>query len=125
MTSGQSARLLREADRARQQHDSKRAYALLERVRNEAHGSVHAALASWTLARMRTSSEPARAAVDIAQALHGKLPEGLRESARARLVEAHALAGASAAARSAAEAYRTAYPEGRYLNDIARWTREP
>jgi transmembrane sensor len=125
LTPDQSAVLLRAADQARQQNNSEQALSLLERVRAEARGSIHAALASWTLARMRLASEPARAAVDIAQALQGKLPEGLRESARARLVEAHSLAGESAAARAAAEAYRAEYPEGRYRNDVERWTPEP
>lgn len=119
------ATLLREADQARQRRDFERAYALLERVRFEARGSVHAALASWTLGRMRVASEPARAASDIAQALQGKLPDGLREAAQARLVEAHARADDPAAARAAASSYRATYPEGRYLSEIERWTRDP
>jgi hypothetical protein len=77
------------------------------------------------MGRMRVSSDPARAASDIAQALQGKLPDGLREGAQARLVEAHTRAGNRAAARAAANAYRAAYPGGRYLNEIERWTREP
>jgi transmembrane sensor len=117
--------LLREADAARQRGDDARAASLLERVRATAPGSVHAALASWTLARMRMQREPSLAAADIASALQADLPSGLREAARARLVEAYARAGQDARARAAAEAYRGSYRQGRYQREIERWTHSP
>jgi transmembrane sensor len=117
--------LLREADSARERGDNAHAVALLERVVQMAPGSTHAALASWTLARMRLAGEPSLAAADIDRALRARLPVGLREAAAAHLVEARAAAGDIAGARAAAAAYRNAYPEGGYLSDIARWTSTP
>lgn len=122
LSNDQATRLMREAVHARQQEDLPRAVTLLEHVRAGASGSAHAALAGWTLARMRLPTDPKRAALDIQRALQDHLPEGLQETVRAKLVEAHALAGANNAARAAARAYRAAYPEGRYLSDVARWT---
>jgi hypothetical protein len=121
LTSEQATQLMHEADDA-QPDDMPRAVSLLERVRRGASGSTQAALAGWTLARLRMATDPAHAALDIQRALQDKLPDGLQETVRARLVEAHALAGARLAARAAADAYRTTYPTGRYLDDIARWT---
>lgn len=119
------AGLLREADEVRQRGDSAGAVSLLEHVRASAPGSVHDALASWTLARLRMPDAPSLAAADIARALRAQLPSGLREAARARLVEAHARAGALADAKAAADAYRASYPHGRYLREVERWTRSP
>jgi hypothetical protein len=123
LTAEQATQLMHEADRAQQHGDVLRAVTALERVRRGASGTAQAALAGWTLARLRMASDPAHAALDIQRALQDELPDDLQETVRARLVEAHALAGSSAAARAAAHTYRAAYPAGRYLEDIERWTR--
>jgi transmembrane sensor len=117
--------LLHEADVARGSDQPTRALSLLERVRASAPGSAHAALASWTLSRMRMLYDPSLAAADIAIALQADLPAALREDARAKLVEAHARAGDREQAREAAAAYRRAYPRGSYLSEIERWTHAP
>lgn len=118
------ATLLHQADRAREL-DPARARTLLERVRASAPGSAHAALASWSLARMRMPHAPSLAAADIALALQADLPEALREDAHAKLVEAHARAGDGPRARAAAEIYRHAYPHGSYAAETERWAIGP
>jgi transmembrane sensor len=123
-TAAELSALLHEADVARES-DPARALGLLERVRGSAPGSAHAALASWTLARMRMSYDPSLAAADIAIALQADLPAALREDAHAKLVEAHARAGDREQARDAASAYRRTYPNGGYMSEIERWTRAP
>jgi transmembrane sensor len=57
---------------------------------------------------------PAPAARALERALALGLPQSLREDARARLVEAQARSGNTAAARDAAAAYRREFPDGRY-----------
>jgi transmembrane sensor len=117
--------LLRRADQARRAGQRARAEELLERVRAQAPGTPHAALAGLTLARMRIASEPALAADDLSAALAADLPAGLREDTLARLVEAHARAGALARARAAAERYRRAYPHGHRSAEVERWAQLP
>jgi transmembrane sensor len=119
------AAVLRSADRARRTGDTGRAEALFERVRGGWPGTPHAALASLTLARMRMQAEPERAAQDLAAALAADLPEGLREDAMARLVEANARAGHAERAERAAQAYRRAFPNGRRAAEVERWMRQP
>jgi transmembrane sensor len=119
------AGLLRRADRARRNGQSSEAEALFERIRAGSPGSSHAAVASLTLARMRIAAAPERAAQDLSAALAAKLPEALREDAMARLVEAHARAGQLDLARTAAQAYRRAFPHGRRAAEIERWTQLP
>jgi transmembrane sensor len=119
------ASLLRAADRARRNGDAARAEALFERVRGRWPGTPHAALASLTLARMRMDASPERAAQDLTAALAADLPDGLREDAMARLVEANARAGKIAPAERAAEAYQRAFPNGRRAAEIERWVQQP
>jgi transmembrane sensor len=119
------AGLLRSADDARRHGDAVRAESLFERVRAGWPGTPHAALAALTLARMRMQAAPDRAAQDLTAALAADLPEGLREDAMARLVEARARAGQGELAEAAARAYRRAYPNGRRAAEIERWMRQP
>jgi transmembrane sensor len=123
LESDERAKLLRRADQARRSGRIAQAEALLDRVREGWPGTPHAAIASLTLARMRIAAAPERAAADLETALAAELPQGLREDAMARLVEAHARAGQVELAERAAQAYRRAFPDGRRAAEIERWTK--
>ena len=80
-----------------------------------------APLAAFALGRLELDSlaRPARAVAALNKALALGAPQSLREDVRARLVEAYVRAGDQAAARSAADAYRREFPDGRYTKTIA------
>ena len=82
------------------------------------------AMAAFTLGRVLLDAlgNPVQAAFAFERALALKLPASLAEDAQARLVEAHAKAGAIAQARAAAATYRTRYPAGRRRTDVDRWS---
>ena len=81
-------------------------------------------MAAFTLGRVLLDSlgSPVQAAFAFEKALALKLPASLAEDAQARLVEAHAQAGALVQARAAARTYRERYPGGRRLSDVDRWS---
>ncbi len=82
------------------------------------------AIAAFTLGRVLLDAlgNPVQAAFAFEKALALRLPSSLAEDAQARLVEAHAKAGAIAQARAAAATYRARYPAGRRRADVDRWS---
>ena len=99
------------------------AVAPLERILGELSSDPQAPLAAFTLGRIELDalSHPAEARAAFERALALGVPAGLREDARARLVEACARAGETAAAASAASAYAREYPGGRHARAIEAW----
>src|SRR5262249_38807117 len=95
----------------------------LTRIVDEHVGDPRAALAAFTLGKLEldTLGQPARAAQLFTRALSLGLGASLVEDARARIVEAYARAGDSAAASSAAVAYEQQFPAGRHLAAVRRW----
>ena len=82
------------------------------------------AMAAFTLGRVLLDSlgNPVQAGFAFERAIALKLPSSLAEDAQARLVEAHARAGAVVQARAAANVYRARYPAGRRLTDVNHWS---
>ena len=124
VASGSAEELMRLADAARlsgHPGDAARALdALLARY--PTHGS--APVAAFTLGRLSLDrlGNAARAASAFERALSLGIGRGLREDAMARLVEAHARAGNTSAARAAAARYRATFPEGRRRAIVDRWS---
>lgn len=110
------ADLLLLADVARLSGHPRDAVAPLERILVAYPRDAQAPLAAFALGRLELDAldAPAQAARALDRALALGLPQSLREDARARLVEAQARSGNTAAARAAAAAYRREFPDGRY-----------
>ncbi|AKF11460.1 hypothetical protein DB32_008609 [Sandaracinus amylolyticus] len=119
------ASLLASADAARRRGDHAGAARLLEQVVREHADDQRAALAAYSLARLRLdrTGEPRAAARDFARALELGLPDQLAEGARAGRAIALARTGDARAAEALA-AYLEAYPDGRYRAEVLRWQSE-
>jgi transmembrane sensor len=109
------------ADVARLSGHPADAVAPLDRIVTKFASDAQAPLAAFALGRLELDSlaRPARAVAALNKALALGAPQSLREDVRARLVEAYVRAGDQAAARSAADAYRREFPDGRYTKTIA------
>jgi len=117
--------LLALADVARLSGHPAEAVAPLERILVDFASDAHAPLAAFALGRLELDSlgRPQAAAQALEQALALGIPRSLREDVRARLVEAHARNGNTAAARAAAKAYAGEFPRGRHGRAIEGWLR--
>ena len=115
------------ADVARLSGHPADAAAPLDRIVTSFASDAQAPLAAFALGRLELDSlgRPARAVVALNKALALGAPQSLREDVRARLVEAYVRAGDQAAARSAADAYRREFPDGRYTKTIASLLSKP
>ncbi|APR78885.1 Hypothetical protein A7982_04232 [Minicystis rosea] len=115
--------LLLLADVARLSGHSIEAVAPLMRVMNEKSGDPRAPMAAFTLGRVQLDAlgQAPAAAQTFARAIAMGLPQGLREDAHARVVEARARAGDSAGARAAAAEYEARYPNGGRLAEVRAW----
>jgi transmembrane sensor len=119
--------LLMLADVARQSGHPQQAAQLLEQAMREHPKDSRAGLAAFTLGRLEleTLGKPARAAQAFARVIALGEPRSLQEDAHARLVQAHARAGAWEEAREAAARYEQLYPQGYRLQDVRRWATGP
>ena len=119
--------LLMLADVARQSGHPQQATLLLEQAMREHPKDSRAGLAAFTLGRLEleTLGRPARAAQAFTRVIALGEPRGLQEDAHARLVQAHARAGAWEEAREAAARYEQLYPQGYRLQDVRRWAMGP
>lgn len=117
--------LLARADAARRSGELADAARVLEQVTTEHPDDPRAALAGYSLARLRLDrlGQPRAAARDFARALALGLPDELAEGARAGRAIALAQAGDARAAGALAE-YLEAHPEGRYRAEVLRWQSE-
>lgn len=115
--------LLRLADVARLSGHPRDAVAPLEHLLAEHRGDANAAIAAFTLGKIRQDAlgEPAAAAAAFETTIALGVPDALREDAFARRVEAYAEAGQSSRAKAARSAYEAAFPKGRYREAVARW----
>jgi transmembrane sensor len=115
--------LLERADVARLSGQPAQAARALERLLDLHPEDPRAALSAFTLAQLRLEQlgQPRGAASAFAHSLSLGLPEGLRETAMARRVEALARA-ANPGVTIAAAAYLAAYPDGRYREEVHRWS---
>ncbi|MFT3772758.1 MAG: FecR family protein [Minicystis sp.] len=115
--------LLLLADVARLSGHPTEAVAPLTRVMNEKSGDPRAPMAAFTLGRVQLDAlgQAAAAAQTFARAVAMGLPQGLREDAYARVVEARARAGDRAGARAAAAEYEARYPGGSRLAEVRAW----
>jgi transmembrane sensor len=97
----------------------------LERILTEFVSDAQAPLAAFALGRLELDSlgRAQAAASAFRKALALGIPSGLREDARARLVEAYARSGDGGAARRAADAYLEEFPHGRHAQSIQGWLR--
>jgi transmembrane sensor len=120
------ATLLRRADAARLSGHPERAVAPLQRILDAHPAHPHAGLAAFTLGRLQLTAlrQPAQAAESLRRALELGVPEPLRESVRARRVQALARAH-DGRADAAAQAYLDDFPEGRYRSEVGQWLAEP
>ncbi len=120
-----AAQLLALADRARIAGQPQSAALALERLLEHHAEDPSAALAALTLGRICLDQlqAPARAAQALELATRLGLPQALAEEGAARLVEAHAKAGQTALARTAAARYRAQYPAGQRSADVATWAK--
>jgi transmembrane sensor len=118
------AELLALADVARLSGHPQHALTPLRLIVGSHSQDPRAAMAAFTLGRVLLDGlgQPMQASFALERALALKLPAALDEDALARLVEAHAKAGAAAQARASAATYRTRYPAGRRLADVNRWS---
>ncbi|MCB9593950.1 MAG: FecR domain-containing protein [Sandaracinaceae bacterium] len=115
-----AASLMASADEARRAGDVDVA---LERLGRAAalDGDPDAAIAAFTRGRLAVRHGRAGEAVrDFERALRLGLPAAIEESARYRLVGAHARAGDPTSARLAADDYLARYPEGAFRADVER-----
>ena len=115
------------ADVARLSGHPADAVAPLERIVTNFASDAQSPLAAFALGRLELDSlaRPARAVAALNKALALGAPQSLREDVRARLVEAHVRARDQAAARSAADAYRREFPDGRYTKTISSLLAQP
>lgn len=114
-----AAALLEQADLARGAGQPEEAARLLARAA-ALDGDPDAGLAAFTLGRLELDQlgRPDRAEAAFARALALRLPPRLREDAMARRVDALARAGRAAEARTAADAYLAAHPNGRHVQSV-------
>lgn len=119
------AALLARADAARRRGEDADAARVLEVVVAEHAEDQRAALAAYSLARLRLDrmGEPGAAARDFERALALGLPDQLAEGAHAGRAIALARQDDPAAASAVAD-YLEAYPEGRYRAEVLRWQGE-
>jgi transmembrane sensor len=114
------ADLLALADVARLSGHPVEAVAPLERVLADFAHDPQAPLAAFALGRLELDAldRPRAAAIALERALALGVPRSLREDVEARLVEAYDRAGARGRARSAAESYVRAFPDGRHRAEM-------
>ncbi|MEM9190907.1 MAG: FecR domain-containing protein [Myxococcota bacterium] len=114
--------LLARADAARLSGEFHGAERELSRLVRLHPSHPRTALAAYSLAQLRLdqTANPRGAARAFALSLRLGLPPGLREAAMARRVEALARSGSRTG--EAAETYLTAYPEGRYAEQVRQWS---
>jgi transmembrane sensor len=114
------ADLLALADVARLSGHPAEAVVPLARVLENFERDPQAPLAAFALGRLELDAlnRPKRAVAAFERALALGIPRSLEEDLRARLVEAHARAGDTAAVRDAARAYLRAFPSGRYRTEM-------
>jgi transmembrane sensor len=114
--------LLSAADRERAAGRPADAVPALEAVIRDHADDPRAALAAYSLARLRLGplGQPSQAARDYERSLVLGLPGGLAEAARAGRVTALGRAG-DARVDAAAREYLEAHPDGRYRAEVARW----
>jgi transmembrane sensor len=119
--------LLSLADAARLSGHPGDAVAPLERVLGDFSASSHAALAAFTLGRVQLDQlrAPDKAARAFERAILMHPPSAILADCHARLVEAYARAGDTAAAQRAAARYRTLFPAGRHDVDVQAWKKRP
>jgi transmembrane sensor len=119
--------LLMLADVARQSGHPEQAAQMLEQAMRKHPRDSRAGLAAFTLGRLEleTLGRPARAAEAFNRVISLGEPRSLQEDAHARLVQAHARAGAWEQAREAAARYEQLYPQGYRLQDVRRWAAGP
>lgn len=117
------AELLDRADALRLAGRPRQASVALEQIVRRHASDSRAALAAYSLARVRLEvlAEPARAAREFERSLQLGLSGPLREAARAGRVVAHGQAGHASRAAAMAEGYLAAYPEGRYREQVEAW----
>ena len=115
--------LLLLADVARLSGHSSEAVAPLMRVINEKSGDPRASMACFTLGRVQLGAlgQAAAAAQTFSRAIAMGLPQGLREDAYARVVEARSRAGDKPGALAAAAEYEARYPSGGRLAEVRAW----
>ena len=114
--------LLLAADHKRREGNFGDAVALLRQILRDHAGDARAPLVAFTLGRVLLQlKRPAEAAEAFATA-DRLAPHGpMAQDAVARQVEAMALAGNTAGARSVAQAYVARFPAGRRLADVRVW----
>lgn len=114
------------ADVARLSGHPERARAPLARLLELYPRDARAPLAAATLGRIELDlGQPSRAARAFERALGLGAPLALEEDLRARLVESWVRAGDLEAARSAGDAYRRRFPDGRRKAEVERWLSSP
>lgn len=119
-----AAMLLALADVARLSNHPRDATLPLRTLLRDHRADPRASLAAFTLGKILFDAlgEPRDAAMAFDLALVLSPPAAIAEDASARRVQAWAAAGNPAKARVAAAEYRAAYPSGRYLAEVSRWT---
>lgn len=114
------------ADIARLSGHPERARAPLSRLLELYPHDTRAPLAAATLGRIELDlGQPKSAARAFERALAIGAPRALEEDLRARLVESWSRANEPTAARAAADAYRTRFPDGRRKAEVERWLSVP
>jgi len=118
--------LLALADAARLGGHPRQAVGPLERIVEGHSGDRRAAVAAFTLGRLRVDvlGDPGQGAEAFSKVLVLGAPAALRESAHARLVEARKASGDHYGARRAARNYLERYPTGRWSDSIRAWSPE-
>ena len=120
---GRVTTLLHRADALRLAGRPEEAARALEEVVQQHSGDSRAALAAYSVARLRLEvlRQPVRAARDFERSLELGLDDPLREAALAGRVESFGQAGREPQARSAAARYLERYPNGRYREQVSAW----
>jgi len=115
--------LLLLADTARSAGRPRSALAPLERILNRHPDHPSAALAAFTLGKVRLDAlaDPGGAAVAFDQALGLGVPHALKEEAWVRLVEARLRSGDRRGAERAAAEHRLHFPTSSWCKTIERW----
>lgn len=114
--------LLQVADVARLSGHPADAVLPLERLLANHPTSKAAPQAAFTLGKIELDAlgRPGRAAAAFEKAISLGVPAALKEDAFARRVEAYAKAGDPSKARTARNAYESAFPNGRYTESVQR-----
>jgi len=118
-----AATLFALADVARLSGHAGEAAAPLSRIVREHRHEPSAALAAFTLGKIKLENlaAPREAASAFEEAIRIGSPPSVVEDATARRVEAYATSGDLAKARAAAAEYRATFPDGRYGAEVGRW----